>query len=316
MDVMGSLLVEHGVIAVFLVVFLKRAGVPLPALPFLMLAGARAASDARFAVAAMLSAIAASVVADGAWFLAGRLYGRRMLALMCRVSISPDSCIRKSELVFSRRGALTVLLSKFIPGVGGLAPPLAGALRMPTGSFTLLNLAGASLWTASSMGLGLLFHRSVQQLVHWLGRMGGAAIPYLAAASALYLGFLATRRVVVNMRLRKAPRVQPHELAEMLAGGVKVVLIDVRGPRDAILPRIHGARTWAEEEIAGIEASAAGFEHVIYCDCPNEVSAAKVALRMLKRGVRVRVLAGGFNAWIAAGLPLESPSGDRTPHLI
>lgn len=215
--------------------------------------------------------------------------------------------------MFSRNGALTVLLSKFIPGVGGLVPPLAGALGMPTLAFTLLNLTGAVIWTASCMGLGLVFRQSVQQLVHRLERMGSTAFPLLAAGAVLYLGFLITRRLVVDMRLRKTPRVPPRELAEMLADGVEVVLIDARGPYGAAQARIPGARTWTDEEIAAIQASAGGPEHVTYCDCPNEVSAARVALRLRKRGVQVRVLAGGLQAWIAAGFRLESQGSD--PHL-
>ena len=306
-DVIGFL-DAHGVLSIFLLVFAKRMGVPVPAMPFLLLAGAKGVSDGLFALQSLASATLASVLADAIWFVAGRRYGRTVLGLVCRISMSPGSCIRKSELAFARRGALTVLLAKFIPGVAGLAPPLAGALGMRVGSFTMLNLAGTVLWVGSGLAAGLVFHRQVTQLVGTLEQMGSAAVPYILLAVAAYLGWLAVRRLLVNLAAAKAPRLLPHELADMLARGAPVMLVDVRGASPGPGPRIPGAVHAAldSELFDDLTGLPEGMDLVTYCDCPSDISAAHAALKLRKRGVPARVLAGGFPAWIAAGLPVET----------
>lgn len=209
---------EHGVLAVFLALFLKRMGIPVPAVPFLLLAGARGAADGFFALAALAAATFASVLADGAWFLAGRRYGHAMLGLVCRASVSPCNCLRNSERVFEKRAALTVLLAKFVPGVAGLAPPVAGALGMRAASFTLLNLSDTVLWAGSGIALGLVFHRSVVQLIRGLEQMGRASIPLIALAAVLYVGWVGARRLMTRLQARKAPAIARSELPGMMAG--------------------------------------------------------------------------------------------------
>jgi membrane protein DedA with SNARE-associated domain/rhodanese-related sulfurtransferase len=298
----------HGVLAIFLLLFAKRMGVPLPALPFLLLAGARGASDGVFALSALLAGSLASVLADGIWFVAGRRYGRSVLALMCRISVSPGSCIRKSELSFARRGAMTVLLAKFIPGVAGLAPPLAGALGMRSASFTALNGAGTVLWVGSCMAAGLVFHRQLTVAIQTLQSMGAAALPWLLLAIAGYVGWLVLRRLLTNKAAAKAPRLHPQELADKLARGDQVMLVDVRGTGADTGPRIPGAvHAFLDSAMFdGLPDLPDGMDLVTYCDCPNDISAARAALRLRQRGVPAKVLAGGFPAWVAAGFPVES----------
>lgn len=309
-DILGALQ-QHGVLVLFLVLFAKRMGVPVPALPLLLLAGARGAGDGVFALGALAAASLASALADGLWFLAGRRYGRAMLSLMCRISISPGSCIRKSELAFSRRGALTVLLAKFIPGVAGLAPPLAGALGMRTGSFTALNFAGTVLWVGSGLAAGLVFHKQVARLLESVQAMGSTALPFLLLALAAWIGWLALRRLLINLSAARAPRLQPHELADKIARGEPLMLVDVRGTGAGPQPRIPGAvHAFLDGELfEGFADLPEGVHLITYCDCPNDISAARAALKLRKRGVPATVLAGGFPAWIAAGLPVETTDG-------
>ena len=308
MDDLIALVEVHGVLAVFVVLFLKRMGVPVPALPFLLLAGAKGANDGVFLFVTLAAATIASVLADGIWFLAGRRYGRSVLSLVCRISISPGTCISKSELNFARRGQLTVLLAKFIPGVAGLAPPLAGALGMRTANFTLLNFAGTVLWAGSGLAAGLIFREQVGQLLRWLQRLGSAALPFIMAAFALYIGWLAVRRLLVNREARKASSIEPQLLAEMMARGDPVLLIDVRGAGALGDARIPGAihAPLRSEKLDGLSHPDGNGEFVTYCDCPDDISAVRAALDLKKRGLRVRVLAGGIPAWVAAGLPVDS----------
>ena len=317
MDQLLALFDAHGVPAIFLLVLAKRMGVPVPALPVLLLAGARGVDDGLFALQVLLAASAAAILADELWFHAGRRYGRAMLALLCRISMAPGHWIRTSERAFERRGAVAVLLAKFIPGVAGLAPPLAGALGMRTGSFTALNGAGTLLWVGSGLAAGLLLHRQVAQVIGALEGMGSAALPVLALALAAYVGWLALRRLLVVLAVAKAPRLQPQDLAEMIARGEPVVLVDVRGPGAAAGARIAGAlhATVDSEAFEGLSAHDPAVPLVTYCDCPSEISAARAALKLRQRGIPAQVLAGGVAAWVEAKLPVEGGGQGQVPPL-
>lgn len=195
MDQLLPLLQAYGLLAFTLALFAKRMGVPVPALPLLLLAGARGAQDGLFALAALAAGSAAAVLADALWFFAGQRHGHAVLALACRISLSPGNCIRRTEVTFERYGVLAVLLAKFVPGVAGLAPPLAGALGMGRAPFFLLNAAGTVLWVGIGLGAGFVFHGQVGQLLRWLETMGPAALPLLALALAVYLAWLVLRRL-------------------------------------------------------------------------------------------------------------------------
>jgi len=303
----SAFLQAHGILAVSIALFLKRMGIPVPGLPFLLLVGSQGARDGVFLLAALAAATLASVLADTVWFFAGRRYGRRMLGLVCRISISPGTCIRRSELNFERRGSLAVLLAKFIPGVAGLAPPLAGALGMRPSSFTLLNLSGTVLWVGSGMALGLVFHREVARLVLWLQQMGRAALPVAVGALAMYIAWLLVRRLLITRAAGRAPRIHRDLLSEMLRRGDPVVVVDVRGLPSAPQTRIPGAvrATPGSDTFDALSALASGAELVTYCDCPDDISAARAALQLRQRGLPARVLAGGFAGWVGAGLPTE-----------
>jgi membrane protein DedA with SNARE-associated domain/rhodanese-related sulfurtransferase len=305
---LSTLFQAHGVLAVSLALFLKRMGVPIPAFPFLLLVGAQSAGHGALALSALAGATSASMLADTGWFLAGRRYGRAMLGLMCRISMSPGTCIRRSELTFAKRGDTTVLLAKFIPGVAGLTPPLAGALGMQAGRFTVLNLVGTLLWTGAGLAAGLLFYREVMQGVGWGRRLGAAALPFVAALVGLYLAWLVARRALATRATNRAPRIAARELAERLARGEDILLVDVRGADLLPSTRLPGAMhaplgSEAFDRLAALPGRA---ELVTYCDCPNDVSAARAALDLARRGLAVRVLSGGFEAWRAAGLPVDA----------
>ncbi len=309
MDTLVALFAEYGLLAVFFGVLIEQLGAPLPAFPFLLLAGVAAANDGVFAVKALLAAILAAMLADALWFFAGRHYGRHVLALLCRISISPDSCVRQSEASFARRGVATLVVAKFVPGLATLAPPLAGALGMRVGSFALFNLAGTALWAGSGITGGLLFHDQVELLLEHLGDLGGLALGVIGVLLALYLALRAWRRWGTAGRLARLPRVQPVDLAELIAQGGQLVIADVRAAamHDTHGQRIPGARhlELATIALADTDDWPEGAEVVTYCACPNDASALKAAQVLGKRGWRVSVLAGGIDGWLAAGYELE-----------
>jgi membrane protein DedA with SNARE-associated domain len=158
MDSLTAYFAQYGLAAVFGVVLLEQIGMPIPALPVLVLAGAAANADPLFGACALLLAVIASSIGDFAWYAAGRRYGHRVLKALCRVSLSPDSCVRQTEATFERRGARTLLIAKFLPGLSTVAPPVAGALGLTPATFLALNGAGAALWAGTGLLVGLLFH--------------------------------------------------------------------------------------------------------------------------------------------------------------
>ncbi|HEY3432863.1 MAG TPA: VTT domain-containing protein [Rhodocyclaceae bacterium] len=305
-----SLFAEHGLWAVFVGVFIEQLGAPVPALPFLLLAGAAAASDGVFAVKALALACLASMLADSLWFFAGRRYGRRVLTLLCQISISPDSCVRQSEVSFARRGLATLVVAKFVPGLSTLAPPLAGALGMAASSFVLFNLAGTALWAGCGIAGGVLFHDQIGYLMAILSDFGSFALGVVGALLGLYVVLRVWRRRRLAQVMDSLPRVHPEELADLMAEGNCIVLIDVRaaGVQLPLEARIPGAR---HIELPTIETVAIDdwpleAKIITYCACPHDASAAKAAHLLSKRGRRTHVLKGGIDAWAEAGYPLET----------
>jgi membrane protein DedA with SNARE-associated domain/rhodanese-related sulfurtransferase len=309
MENVVSLFAQYGLLALFVGVLVEQLGAPVPALPFLLLAGVAAASDGVFAVKAVAVATLASMLADTLWFLAGRRYGRRVLALLCRISISPDSCVRQSELSFARRGVATLVVAKFVPGLSTLAPPLAGALGMRTASFAVFNLAGTVLWAGSGIAGGLLFHHQIERLLQKLGDLGSLALVLVAGVLGLYVAWRLWRRWRLSRAMKRLPRVRPDELAALIAEGVALVIVDVRATAiaPAIDQRLPGARHVELATIASVSLDdwPQGAEIITYCACPNDVSALKAAHLLTKRGLSVRVLRGGIDGWTGAGYPLH-----------
>lgn len=298
-----------GLVTVFAVVLVQQLGAPIPASPVLILAGAKAIDDPLQAVYALALAVAASGVGSVPWFYAGRRYGYRVLKLVCRLTLSADSCVNKTEGAFERHGLASLVAAKFIPGLARVAAPLAGALRIRLAPFLIYSGAGAALWAGSGLGLGLLFHREIEWLLGRLAELGGIGAIIVAAALAAYVAFRFVDRWRFLRSLRAA-RVGVKELHEMMARGETPVILDVRSQMHRALDgrSIPGAwqvdPEWLDETLLAIRRDQ---EVIVYCACPNEAAALKIALRLRKRGVRkVRPLAGGIDAWVDAGLKTES----------
>ena len=308
MDSVTAFFQQYGLAAVFGVVLLEQIGAPIPALPVLLLAGAAAIADPLFGVYALMLSIVASTLGDLAWYAAGKRYGHRVLKTLCQVSLSPDSCVRQTENTFERRGAATLVIAKFLPGLSTVAPPVAGALGLKPGTFLLFNGAGAALWSGAGLLAGLIFHGQIDWLFDRLADLGGYAIAIVAALLALYVGWKWWERHRFLKSL-EAARITVDELYAMMGRGEKLVILDVRSKTHRELHglRIPGALPFDQENLEHIVSGLApDHEVVVYCACPNDASAVKVAGILRKRGfLRVYPLAGGIDAWTAAGLDLE-----------
>jgi len=280
---------QYGIAAVFANVLVEQAGAPIPAYPTLVLTGALAADGRYAATTLLLVAVLAALIADTGWYLAGRRYGRGILALLCRLSLSADSCVRQTEGAFVRWGAASLMVAKFIPGFASLASALAGATGTSVLAFLLFDAIGAVLWAGSALYLGTLFSSTVDDLLRVLEQLGRGGLLLLALVLAVFIAGKWWQRYRFMRSLRMA-RISVDELYQMLQQA------QAQG-------RIPGAITIGpdfSEFVAGDIPLAD--EVIVYCACPNEASAALVARELLKRGyTRVRPLQGGIDAWREAG---------------
>jgi membrane protein DedA with SNARE-associated domain len=222
-----ALVLRHGVGFVFLNVLFEQLGIPVPAVPTLLVAGALAA-DGKLPFGILFAAVmVATVAADAIWFLLGRRYGQKVLKTLCKVSLSPDSCVRQTEGLFDRYGLASLLFAKFIPGYSTVAPPLAGAAGSPLPRFLLFTAGGALLWSGSALALGALFHGAIERALSFLANLGGGALVLLGAALALYIAVKWAQRRRFYKFLRMA-RIRVADLRRLMDEGNAPLIVDVR----------------------------------------------------------------------------------------
>ena len=289
---------------------LHELGVPLPMTPTALVAGARVVTAGISPVLLVLAIVVAMTLGNAAWFAAGRRYGSAVLKLLCRISISPDTCVARTEGTFGRWGWSALVIGRFLPGVTLLAPPLAGALGMPWSKFLLLTVAGSALFGAVVVGLGMLLHDQIEALLRQVSMFGWETAAVLAVLLALYLGWRWRRRRIALAA--GIARIDVAELRRLIDTGEPLELIDVRGRDAAQLDqrRIPGATIMHLDDIeAGKFSGSRDRQIVVYCSCPHEASAA-TAVRFLHRHgyLRARPLRGGPEAWFesqdsAEGVP-------------
>ena len=307
MELLIRLISEYGLLFVFFNILAQQLGAPLPAYPVLMVTGALAARGQLNLAALLGTAVAACLLADTAWFLIGGWMGRRVLRLLCRISLSPDGCVRQTESIFARFGAPSLLVAKFVPGFATVATAMAGAMRIRRRPFLMFDAAGATLWAGVGLALGWLFASAIEEIVNTLAELGKWGLMLLALATALYVTWKWWQRHRFNMQLRMA-RVSVDSLAELLDRGEHPLIVDVRSATAREDGRIPGAIMALGDALAPeLVAHPKDAMVIVYCACPNDASAVLAARKLLERGFRnVRPLAGGIDAWIAAGHALET----------
>jgi membrane protein DedA with SNARE-associated domain len=256
-----ELVVRHGVPLVFLNVLLEQLGVPVPAVPTLIVAGALSRENQISSTHVLFASVFASLIADWIWFMLGRHYGYRVLKTLCRVSLSPDSCVRDTESKFERWGLKSLLFAKFVPGFSTVAPPLAGAAKQSTIAFLIYDAIGALVWVGSAVAIGRAFHHVIDRVIVALENLGGWAVAIVIAVIAIFIFFKWAQRQNFYKQLRMA-RVSVHELKEMMDRGVHPLIVDARSEsaRKRDPQRIPSAVT-----LEGFEDLGPGREIVVYC---------------------------------------------------
>lgn len=265
-DLQG-LLAQHGLLLLFLNVLLAQLGLPLPAMPMLIIAGAFAASG-QLALAAIFGVtLAASLLGDLPWYFAGRRYGYRIMRTLCRVAIEPDSCVKQTETIFERWGAPSLLVAKYLPGFATVAPPLAGAMGLSLTRFIVFSAAGALLWAAAPVLAGMLLSNGVERALAWVERTGAQGASVAALLIAAYVAVKLIQRHLLIRRLRSV-RVNAVELRKMIRAGAPLVVLDARSSTARKLdPRhIPGAIAvdFAEAE-KSLKAGTHDHDIVVYC---------------------------------------------------
>jgi membrane protein DedA with SNARE-associated domain/rhodanese-related sulfurtransferase len=303
-------LIRYGYVLIFGWVFVEQIGIPIPAIPVMLAAGALCGMHRINPAAALALAISAAVSADIMWYQLGRHKGIRVLQFLCKISLEPDSCVRRTENVFARNGAKSLLVAKFVPGLNTAAQPLAGIFRMKFWRFLIFDVAGASLYVGTFFGLGYLFRTELERVADAALRLGTSLVILMIAALVGYLGWKYFRRQRFIRQLR-IDRITAEELKRKLDAGEEVVIVDLRGSLDfeaepAMIPGAVHLDYADLEEVSDELAKAT--EVVLYCNCPNEVSSAKMALMLRRKGVqKIRPLQNGLNGWRDLGYPVAEP---------
>lgn len=290
-------------------VLANQLGLPVPVIPTLIVAGTLVAQGSISPSALFACAILACVVADSVWFLAGRVYGAGVMKLLCRISLTPDSCVSDTQSRFERWGANALLVAKFVPGLSLIAPPLAGATRMPWVRFLVFTAVGSTVWLSVVVMSGVLFHRQIEQLLPHLAGLGTAALSVIGALLLAYIGYKWWERRRFYTALRMA-RIEASDLFNLMSSGIAPLVVDVRSPTALTLdPRripgaIHVPLQGVQEHLRDLPRDR---EIIAYCTCPNEASAAQVAKLLINNGFKkVRPLHGGLDAWVAAGYAVDA----------
>jgi membrane protein DedA with SNARE-associated domain/rhodanese-related sulfurtransferase len=303
------ILLTYGYLLLFVWVLIEQIGIPLPATPLLLAAGALSAEgQIRFSLA-LLAGVSAALTSDISWFLIGRKYGHHVLRILCKLSLEPTVCVRRTQDSFGRRRQVTLMIAKFVPGLATLAPPVAGQNGMPLGEFLFFDAIGATAWVGALLTLGRLFGDALKRdpsLLNWAGRFSGALLVLGI------VGFFVVRLLRRRMVLKKLvdARLEPEDLKKQLDAGEVVYIVDLRHPLE-LLPEpftLPGALHFSPDALAGRHLEIPrDRDIVLFCTCPSEATAAKTAMTLHKLGIeRVRPLRGGYDEWKRLGFPLEA----------
>lgn len=309
-------LVRYGYLLLFGWVLAEQLGLPLPSAPLLLAAGALAGTSRMNLAVALLLPIVAVAVSDGLWYTLGWRRGMKLLRWLCRISLEPDSCVNKTQRHFERRGEWALVVAKFVPGLNTMAPPLAGASRMPWTRFALFDGLGTLLWVTVYIGLGYIFSGQIEHVASQVVFLGRGLFVLVVAALAMYVGwkYLKRRRFLRGLRIA---RITPDELHQQIGRGESIVVVDLRHPMEfeSEPETIPGAvRMNAADLEEAIELIPRDREIVLFCSCPNEATAAHMAMRLRNLGItRIRPLAGGLAGWREHGFPLQALTREENP---
>ena len=319
---------------VFANVLMTRLGVPIPAVPVLLFAGSAIAAGTLSFWPVLCAAVLGALIGDGVWFTAGRRYGRKLIGVLGRMLPAVDARIEQARALFERFGVPLVSISKFVPGLALVTPPLMGTTAVDARIYAIWDLTGATAWATFWLLGGAAAERQLHMLLEFVRARGGTVIDVLIGAALLYLAY----RLVQQRRARRQAALldtaDSADTARTAAGARQA-----RAPRYAVgrkaTPKVLDARPQsaaldAASPIPGalpldphspeqIDGALRTFDSVIYCVCPDSATATEISVRMRNYGyTRIRALRGGLEAWQRRGFPVglllaeEMPAGNAS----
>jgi membrane protein DedA with SNARE-associated domain/rhodanese-related sulfurtransferase len=257
---------------------------------------------------AIAFAVFGAVASDSMWYEIGRQKGVRVLQLICRISLEPDSCVRRTQVSFARNGPRVLLGAKFIPGLNAMAAPLAGIIKMGWRRFLLFDAIGTLAWVGSFAITGYLFSGELERVAARAAFLGEWLVVLLLAAFTAYILWKFYNRQKFLRKLKIA-RITPEELKGKIDAGEDILVVDLRHSLDfdANPETIPGAlHIDAAEFEEAYEVIPRDREIVLFCACPNEATAARLALLLRSKGItQIRPLSEGYEGWRSRGFPLS-----------
>ena len=224
-------LIAHGYTILFFWVMAEQIGLPLPSAPMLLAAGALAGAGRMDIRSVVLLAMIAALLADSLWYEMGKRRGARVLSFLCRISLEPDSCVRRTQNLFTKYGARALLAAKFVPGLGSIATPLAGISRVSWPRFILFDAAGTLLWAGAFTGAGYFFSDRLEKTAVYAAGFGASLSVILFGSPAAYIlwKYFERRRYLRGLRMA---RIEPEELRQRIDAGEPLMVVDLRHASD------------------------------------------------------------------------------------
>jgi membrane protein DedA with SNARE-associated domain/rhodanese-related sulfurtransferase len=304
-EIPSSAVSTWGGAAVFVNVMLTRLGVPIPAVPMLLFAGSAIAAGTLSFWPILGAAVLGAMIGDGTWFTAGRLYGRKLLAALGRLSPAVDSKVETARSLFERFGVPLVSVSKFVPGLGLITPPLMGSTAVDSRIYAAWDLTSVVAWATFWLLGGAAAERELHMLLGFVRSRGGTVVDILLGTGLIYLLYrLHLRRrerrkfadTAAQRAARARRRIAPPRVLDARPAGPAL-----DGPR-----RIPGALALDPHSPEQLDDALRAYDSVIYCICPDSATASEVTQRMRSNGyTRIRALPGGLDAWQRRGFPVE-----------
>ena len=259
-------LLQHGYTVLFIWAFVETIGLPIPSVPLLITVGALAGLGQMKLFLCIGLGVCAALSSDLFWCYMGRRRGGQLLSLLCRISLEPDSCVRRTENLFLRYGSRSLLIAKFLPGLSVMSTPLAGMIRMRLSLFLFFDCIGAILWVGSFTALGYLFSEELDYALAYTERMGNLLLLLVAGGLSIYI----LRKYSLRRRFLRelfVARITPEELKQKLDSGEDIMMIDVRHALDfkADPYIIPGALRIPSEQFESYPQVPKDREVVVYC---------------------------------------------------
>jgi len=309
-----GLLAHHTYSLLFGWVLIEQGGLPIPSVPLMLAAGTLSAAHKLHVAYAIPVILFACLISDSAWFFLGKNYGGKVLNILCRFSLEAATCVERTHGTVGKRGAITLLFAKFVPGLSTVAAPIAGQLQMSYLTFVIYDMAGSLIWCGAWLFAGRFFGDIAERSSNFFALLGhfGIALVLLMVAALVIYRLVKRRQFLTQLR---GLRLEPAQLMAMIADAERAGLdrpfiVDLRHPLDVmtdplILP--GALRIGPDELKQRREIIPTDRDIVLYCTCPSEETSAKVALELHRLGIkRVRPLRGGLQGWKDAGYPVDA----------